>query len=201
MWLYSLQRIRRIAVHAPRGLEGRLRTFQYILSAVRLRSRLLMIQTSLTSHIMVLCANCSSLELCRLFNGSEVEPLADVESTQRYFWHDNVSYGPCFRHSDDISAIQIAASTGCGLCTLLFDAYQCKNLDAAQEAIDFPIILTSVQLVDDELDSYLFQEPHIEPQLRAFWVDAEHKFRKLCDLDISIDASMSGFSQKARILC
>ncbi|KIW93599.1 uncharacterized protein Z519_06204 [Cladophialophora bantiana CBS 173.52] len=83
--------------------------------------------------------------------------------------------------------IRIAASAGCGLCTLLFDAFKRKESEAAQAAGDLPIILAGSRTIEDELDDPPEFSTHIEPKLRCFFMSPEQGLIRLCDLDISID--------------
>ncbi|EXJ69603.1 uncharacterized protein A1O5_07639 [Cladophialophora psammophila CBS 110553] len=125
-------------------------------------------------------------DLCRIFNSPNVGSPTYVDPDPQYFWYDNY-HGWCFRHSDNIFKIQIAASAGCGLCTLLFDAFERKESKAAQEAGDLPIILAGGRTIKDERDDPLQFSTYIEPKLRSFFMSPDQGLIRLCDLDISID--------------
>jgi hypothetical protein len=103
--------------------------------------------------------------------------------------------GFCFRHSDNISQIQVGASAGCGLCGLLFDAFVRKEPEAAQDAGRLPIVLAAGPMIeDDRSDPQLPQYTTLEPRLRSFFVSPEEGLTSLCDLDLSITI-VSPFNQ------
>ncbi|KAK5208223.1 hypothetical protein LTR41_006159 [Exophiala xenobiotica] len=92
--------------------------------------------------------------------------------------------------------IQIAASAGCGLCTLLFDAFERKESEAAQEAGDLPIILARGRRMEDERNDPPQFSPYTEAKLRAVFMSPRDGLMSLCDLDISIDKGNVSFASK-----
>ena len=145
---------------------------------------------------MALCTTCNSFDLCRVFNSPDVVSSTYGDEDPRYFWHDDC-HG-CFRHSDNIFKIQIAASAGCELCTSLFDAFERKEPEAAQEAGNLPIILARGWTIEDEQNDPPQFSPFIEPKLLAFFVSPEQELITLCDLDISIDDGVSWLLESLR---
>ena len=138
---------------------------------------------------MALCATCSGFDLCKIF-GLPSMALKNRDSGANYIW---TGHGEqlCFRHSDDISQVQEAASAGCGLCMLLFDAFKCKEPVAAQDAGKLPIVLAAGGgLVNDWDDTRSSQNTMYEPRLRPFFVHPEKGLISLCNLDLSIDSGM-----------
>ena len=136
---------------------------------------------------MALCTTCNSFDLRRIFDASSVGLSSNIESDQKYIWNEQVD-GFCFRHSDNISQIQVGASAGCGLCGLLFDAFVCKEPEAAQDAGRLPIVLAAGPMIeDDRSDPQLPQHTTSEPRLRSFFVSPEEGLISLCDLDLSVD--------------
>lgn len=146
---------------------------------------------------MALCTTCSSFDLYRVFNSLDVDSPTDVDPDPKYFWLGDRD-GLCFWHSDNISTIQIGASSGCGLCTLLLDAFKRKGSVAAQEASNLPIILGRSRKIEDEWNDPPRFSPYMEPELMAYFVSPELKLIQLCNLDISIDNSMSYLLESLR---
>ncbi|KIW40681.1 uncharacterized protein PV06_07858 [Exophiala oligosperma] len=135
---------------------------------------------------MALCTTCNSFDLYQIFNYPDVGLPTNVVLDRQYFWDEHLD-SLCFRHSDNISQIQAAASAGCGLCTLLFDAFKRKEPGAAQLAGDLPIILTQGKTIEDYKNDPPHFSPYLEPKLRSFFASPEEGPISLCDLDISID--------------
>ena len=136
---------------------------------------------------MALCAICLRLDLHRIFSSSSVESAATLHTDQHYVYLDQFD-SLCFRHSDNIGPIQLAASTGCGLCGLLFDAYRSKNPEAAQEAGTLPIFLAPCYGKEYESDDSSFEgvtKP--ESRIRSFFLSPDEGVVDLCELDVSID--------------
>lgn len=148
---------------------------------------------------MALCTTCNSFDLYQIFNYPDVGLPTNVVLDRQYFWDEHLD-SLCFRHSDNISQIQAAASAGCGLCTLLFDAFKRKEPGAAQLAGDLPIILTQGKTIEDYKNDPPHFSPYLEPKLRSFFASPEEGPISLCDLDISIDYSMSHLLQSTFLL-
>src|SRR5690348_15088014 len=122
---------------------------------------------------MALCSTCNNFDLRRIFPASSVGLSSNTESCQKYIWNEQMNRF-CFMHSDNMSQIQAGASAGCGLCGLLFDAFVCKEPEAAQDAGRLPIILAACPMIeDDRSDAQLPKYTTSEPRLRAFFVSPE----------------------------
>ena len=139
---------------------------------------------------MALCDTCSNLDLYQIFDSHEAKVPTASDSEPKLFWHEQLD-GWYFKHSEGILPIQVAAAAGCGLCSLLCDAFNGKDALAAQEVSDLPIILAPGATIEDEWNDPPRFSPYLEPKLRSFFLSPQDGLLKLCELDISIDKSMS----------
>lgn len=139
---------------------------------------------------MALCTTCNTFDLRRIFYSPSVGSRRNTHPDPKYIWNEQV-HGLCFRHSENISQVQVAASAGCGLCGLLFNAFKRKEPEAAQDAGKLPIVLTRGGIIEDERnDLQLRQHATLEPRLRSFFLSPEEGLIGLCDLDLSSDNGM-----------
>lgn len=117
---------------------------------------------------MDLCDTCSSFDLCRVFDSHEVSLPTVRDFEQKLFWHEHLESW-CFRHSEGMSPIKVAAAAGCGLCSLLFDAFEQKNAIAVQEFCDLPIILAPGKIIKEGRNEPPGFSPYLEPKLYSYF--------------------------------
>lgn len=82
----------------------------------------------------------------------------------------------------------------------MFDEFNRKQSDAAQEAGNLLIILAQGATIEDEWNDPPQFPPHIEPKLRAFFMSPVEGLISLCDLDLSIDRGISQFFKRVHVI-
>ena len=130
---------------------------------------------------MPLCAACQKFDLRTTLLSSYVIP-----ECNRDYITIGQSQDVYYRHSDNLVHLRDAASNGCGLCNLIYTAFERKGPEAAQLAVKLPVVITGATTVLEGADNgAAVQQRRLEPQIAVYLVDPEDGPLEICKIDLS----------------
>lgn len=138
---------------------------------------------------MTLCSNCQRLDLRTLLLSDEhSEYCTGLGRAADYYWDERAKV-VCFRHSENILAIQNSALAGCEICGLLEVSFCDKPSALFEDGQELPVVLVSGSSIgyDEEDDDVPVLQRQLQAYLRAFLVHAEEGLIDLCKLELSVD--------------